>query len=132
MERKRAYGSGLDSDSDREIEKEVAPQEDSNEVSNGDNQTVPTHGAVGDLLESSEEESGGYKRYNEDRDRNKIVWAWMRQKTELRDAFHGVGIELRLVIRGYRHWGKQISMSRGREETKVQKEMSILMNSLSD
>ena len=149
-ERKLSYAGDTYSDGDREIEsdgedekvgleEEKKDQEEEtgregewNEVSEEEVQIDLIDGAVDDSLESWEEISRGYHSYDEKRDKKTIIRAWRHRKTELRDVFHGAGIELRPVISGYRYWGEEICMRDGGDETKIEKSMSILMKSLSD
>jgi hypothetical protein len=148
-ERKLPYVGDTYSDSDMEIEgddedekvgvEEMKDQEEetgregkSNEVSEEEVQINLIDGAVDDSLESWEEISSGYHSYEEEPDKA-IIRAWRHHKTELRDdVFHGAGIELRLVISGYRYWGEEICIRDGGDETQIEKSMSILMRSLSD
>lgn len=118
---------------EKDEEEETGREGESNEVSEDEFQIYPTDGAIGDSLETWEDISRGYHSYDEERDEIKTtIKAWRRRKTEPRDIFHCAGIVLRLVIRGYRRWGENICRRNGRDEAKIQKSMSILMDSLSD
>jgi hypothetical protein len=107
-----------------------------------------TYGTVG-ALESWEELSADYQGYGPERNKIRRVKAWRGQKTDLKNAFRGVGIDLKLVIRAYREWARKMSMMTDREgyedwvrenimrigkevTSKIERSMSILMESLSD